>query len=199
MKADSTVSGVLLAAGSSSRLGSASPKQLLQIGGEALVRRIARRALSSRLAEVIVVVGHEAESVAAALEGLRVRIVLNRDYLAGQSSSVGVGLGAVALKASGALFMPVDQPHLDVDLIDGLIDLFEATGGPIVVPSFAGSRGAPVLFSRSLFAELRRLEGDAGGRQLFPAHEDRIVELPLANGTPLRDLDTPTDLDRLDL
>lgn len=199
MPADTSVSGVLLAAGASQRFGVDLPKQLWRMEGEPLVTRIAGRAIGSRLAEVIVVVGHQAARVTAALAGQPVRIIENPDYKTGQASSVRVGLEAVDDAASGSLFMPVDQPHLETSLIDDLIELFEATGGPIVVPTFSGSRGAPVLFARSLFSELERLEGDAGGRQLFPLHADEIVELPLADEAPLLDLDTPEDLGRLDL
>lgn len=197
MPVSSNVSGVILAAGPSSRFGTDLPKQLWPIEGETLVRRVARRALSSRLAEVVVVVGHRAGQVSAALDGLQVEVVENPGFSAGQACSVRAGLRAVGSDASGTLFMPVDQPHLDVDLIDDLIGLFETTGGPIVVPTFEGTRGAPVLFARSLFPELDRLEGDAGGRQLFPLHDDGIVELPLADSTPLQDVDTPEDRRRL--
>lgn len=199
MPAESAVSGVVLAAGSSQRFGAKIPKQLWLLEGEPLVTRIARRALSSRLAEVIVVVGHQANRVATALTGLPVRIIDNAAYEAGQASSVRAGLEAVGGAASGSLFMPVDQPHLGVGLIDGLIELFEATGGPIVVPSFRGRRGAPVLFARSLFPELQGLEGDVGGRQLFPLHPDDVVELPLVDAAPLLDLDTPEDMERFGL
>ena len=196
MQGSSTVSGVLLAAGRSERFDDDVPKQLWQVEGEPLVRRIARRALDSRLAEVIVVVGHQAGRVSAALRGLQVRIVENLAYETGQASSVRVGLEAVDMASGASLFMPADQPNLDSTVIDDLIRLFESTGGPIVVPTFEGVRGAPVLFARSLFDELERLAGDRGGRQLFPRHADSIVELPLADPGPLADLDTQADRKR---
>ena len=196
MQGSSTVSGVLLAAGRSERFDDDVPKQLWQVEGEPLVRRIARRALDSRLAEVIVVVGHQAGRVSAALRGLQVRIVENLAYETGQASSVRVGLEAVDMASGASLFMPADQPNLDSTVIDDLIRLFESTGGPIVVPTFEGVRGAPVLFARSLFDELERLAGDRGGRQLFARHADSIVELPLAEPGPLADLDTQEDRKR---
>ena len=196
MPTSSSVSGVVLAAGPSRRFGTDLPKQLWSFEGETLVRRIARRASSSRLAEVIVVVGHRAEEVSEELEGLEIQIVENREFSQGQASSVRVGLQAVGEAAAGVLFMPADQPHLEVDVIDGLIELFESTGGPIVAPAFEGTRGAPVLFARSLFPELERLEGDAGGRQLFPLHPEEIVELSLSDPAPLADIDTREDRER---
>ena len=82
-------------------------------------------------------------------------------------------------------------------MIDQIIGLYEESGGPIVVPAFAGRRGSPVLFDRSLFAELETISGDTGGRQLFPGHVDEIVELPLENPKPLLDIDTPEAYQRL--
>lgn len=199
MPGSSAVSGVLLAAGSSERFDDDMPKQLLPVEGEPLVRRTARRALASRLAEVIVVVGHQARQVSAALRGLPVRIVENPAFQTGQASSVRVGLEAVDSSSTASLFMPADQPNLDSRVIDALIGLFESTGGPIVVPTFEGVRAAPVLFARSLFDELQGLVGDIGGRQLFPRHADGIVELPLADTGPLADLDTQEDRKKLGL
>jgi molybdenum cofactor cytidylyltransferase len=199
MQGSSAVSGVLLAAGPSERFDDDVPKQLLQVEGEPLVRRTARRALDSRLAEVIVVVGHQAGQVSAALRGLDVQIVENLAFETGQASSVRVGLAAVDRASMASLFMPADQPNLNSKVIDDLIRLFESTGGPIVVPAFEGVRGAPVLFARSLFEELRRMVGDKGGRQLFPRHAESIVELSLADPGPLADLDTQEDRKRLGL
>lgn len=199
MPGSSAVSGVLLAAGPSERFDDDVPKQLFPVEGEPLVRRTARRALDSRLAEVIVVVGYQARQVSAVLRGLQVRIVENPVFETGQASSVKVGLGAVDSLSTASLFMPADQPNLDSTVIDDLICLFESTGKPIIVPTFEGVRGAPVLFARSLFDELQGLEGDIGGRQLFPRHADSIVELPLADPGPLADLDTQADRKRLGL
>ena len=199
MPDSSTVTGVLLAAGPSRRFMAAVPKQLWPVDGEPLVARVAKAALESRVGELIVVVGHEADRVSDVLAGLRVRIVANPAFMEGQASSVKSGLSAIGPEASGALFIPADQPLLGCDLIDRLILSFEVTGGPIVVPTFEGERGAPVLFARNLFHELAGLVGDAGGRQLFSRHADNVVELPLTDPAPLVDVDTPEDLEKLGL
>jgi len=199
MPSSSAVSGVLLAAGLSRRFGTELPKQLWVVDGEPLVRRIAKRALGSRLGQLIVVVGHQAERVSAALAGLQVQIVENPGYETGQASSVRTGLGEVDGGADAVLFMPVDQPNLSTAVIDDLIELFESTGGPIVLPTFEDERGAPVLFARRLFAELETLVGDSGGRQLFSRHAADIVELRLVDPGPLEGMDTPGDRERLGL
>ncbi len=183
------VSGVVLAAGRSTRFAGPVPKQLALVEGEPLVRRTARRALASRLAEVLVVVGFAADEVRAALAGLPVRIVENPDFATGQSSSVRAGLAAVEAGAGAAMFLPADQPRLSAEAIDRIVAKWEATSGPIVVPTFQGRRGAPVVFDRALFPELATIAGDEGGRQLFPRHEGEIVEVPLPSAEPLSDLD----------
>lgn len=191
------VSGVVLAAGPSSRFGDRPPKQLIPIDGEPLVRRLVRRAVQSMLFEIIVVVGKAADEVERSLQGLDVRTVRNPHFAEGQSSSVRVGLAAVDPAADAAMFIPADQPELTVGVIDSILDSYCRTGGRIVVPTHRGQRAAPVLFDRALFGELAEIEGDVGGRQLFALHGSEIVELPLASGEPLRDLDTPDDLRRL--
>ena len=190
----SPVSGVILAAGRSSRFGS--PKQLLMLNGRPLVRRIVDEAIATRLAEVIVVVGSGARQVRAALAGADVRIVDNPDYAGGQSTSVRAGLGAVSPDSIGAMFLVSDQPNLTAGLIDQLLAVFVRTGRGIVVPTFAGRRGSPVTFARGFFPELLALEGDTGGRPIIAAHPHAVVTVPLDSDAPLRDIDTPEDLRR---
>lgn len=173
------------------------PKQLLPFEGEPLVRRVARRALASRLAEVIVVVGHMAEAVRQALKGLDVRVVENPAYRQGQSTSVIAGLKALAPQADAALFLMADQPFLDTPLIDRILATYEKTGGPIIVPVFEGRRGSPVLFDRSFFDELRQITGDEGGRQVLRRHPQAVVDVPLDSERPLWDIDTPEAYQRL--
>ena len=191
-----TVSGVILAAGSSQRFGDSPPKQLALIEDEPLVRRVARRALKTSFAEVIVVVGFQSTRVGAAVGDLPVAVVVNSEFAIGQSTSVLAGLGSVAAESAAAMFIPVDQPDLTSAVMNALITHYLESGETIVVPSFRGKRGAPVLIDRSLFADLAVIEGDAGGRQLFEQLSDQVSEVPLASADPLRDVDRPEDLRR---
>ncbi len=196
----SGVSGIVLAAGTSSRLGAETPKLLLELDGRPLLRWVVEAALGSRLVEVIVVLGHAASEVADALDGLAVTTLLNPDYRHGQSTSVRAGLMRASPEARAALFIPADQPLLSNRLIDRLIDAYGAAGdagGPIVVPAHQGRRGAPVLFDRAYFAELAALTGDAGGRKLLPRHQTHIVEVAVDDPSQLADVDTLEDLRRL--
>lgn len=183
------VSGVILAAGRSTRFEGPVPKQLHRIDGEALVRRVARAALASQLRQILVVVGHRGEDVAAILSGLALELVDNRDFAAGQSTSVRAGLSRVASEANAAMFLPCDLPYLDAPTIDRLITAYRETSSPIVVPAHLDERFAPVLFDRSLFTELAAIRGDRGGRQLFPAHESEIFEVKLGSSRSVEDVD----------
>jgi molybdenum cofactor cytidylyltransferase len=189
--------GVILAAGLSTRFPGGRAKQLLDFGDEPMVRWTARNALASGLAGVIAVVGHRAAEVRAALAGLPVEIAENPDFAEGLSTSVRAGLARVPVDAAAALFLPADQPLAGPELLDRLIAAWRETGGPIVEPFFAGRRGSPVVLDRSLFAELAALTGDVGGRAVIARHPERVIRVPLDNGTPLLDADSEEAYRRL--
>lgn len=196
-----SISSVVLAAGESRRFGEAS-KLLLKIENEPLVRRAVRACLESRVKETIVVVGHRPDEICKAISGLPVRIVENSSYTKGQSSSLKVGLRSLAASATAAIFLPADQPFVGPALLNQMIDLYTESQvtfkkGVIIVPRFRQRRGSPVLFDRLLFAELRGVTGDEGGRQILSRHREKIVELELADEKPLLDIDTPKDYNRL--
>jgi molybdenum cofactor cytidylyltransferase len=198
-----SVAAVVLAAGTSSRWRGAGSKQLHPWRGEPLVRRIARSAAESEASEVVVVTGHDAEGVERALDGLAVRVVHNPLFASGQASSVRAGIAALAPAVDGALFVPCDQPLLDAATLDLLIARFRALPPPqrrarAVVPAFRGRRGAPALIGREILPRFSDLEEDEGGRRVLAAIPERVVEVELASGDPLVDVDTLADLRALE-
>jgi len=183
------VAAVVLAAGGSSRLDSDLPKQVLpwQPGGS-LVGRAADIALeAATLGQVVVVTGHGAQQVQAALGDRPVRVVYNPDWQSGQSSSVAAGLRALAPDVSAAVFLLADQPTVQPETIDRLVERHRQTLAPIVAPVYAGGqRGNPVLFDRSTFSELLALQGDTGGRPLIQRYGEKVelvaVDQPAPQG-----------------
>ena len=190
------VGAVILAAGSSSRMGR--PKQTLQFQGESLIRRAALAALGAGCSPVVVVTGANAELMRSELEGLDVREVLNSLWETGMASSIRVGvegLVAAAADADAAVVMLCDQPHVTANVISDIIAAHRTTGKAIVASTYGGSFGVPALFSREFFAELEQLEGAAGAKQVIHRHASLAHFLAFPSGEV--DVDTPDDFSRL--
>ncbi|MDP9358297.1 MAG: nucleotidyltransferase family protein [Chloroflexota bacterium] len=182
---------MVLAAGGSSRLGR--PKQLLPLAGRPLLAHVLRHAALSRLDEVILVLGHDAERIQKAIGDRTQRVILNPDYAAGQSTSLQAGLAAVSPTAAAALFLLGDQPQVLPSTIDALIETFRRHQSPIVLPSYGGVSGNPVLISRSLFDELEGVSGDRGARDVIRAHSGDVLRVPVRCASPPQDVDTEED------
>lgn len=190
------VGAVILAAGSSSRMGR--PKQTLRFRGESLLRRAAQAALGAGCYPVIVVTGAHSDLSRRELEGLDVREVLNTSWETGMASSVRVGLeGFISTDrdADAAVLLLCDQPHVTADIISGLVAAYRSTGSPIIASTYGGTFGVPALFSRALFAELTRLEGMSGAKEVIRRHTQEAHFLPFRHGEV--DVDTPADFSRL--
>ncbi len=151
------IAGVVLAAGTSSRLGGRL-KQLLPLGGRPITQHVINAAVAAGLDDVVVVLGHKAEEVRGGLE-LRppARAVVNPDYASGQSSSLRTGLHALGDDIGAALILLGDQPGIRLEAIRTVMRVYERTGGPVVRASYSGQSGHPVLFERSVWAELGKL------------------------------------------
>lgn len=189
------VAALVLAAGASERMGR--PKQLLDWGGQPLVRVAAMAALSAGLYPVLAVVGSAGAEVAAALAGLPLQIVANPNYATGQSSSLRMGITALPPKCLAVLVLLSDQPFVTPAIVAQLAEAWRTSGSPIVAPVYAGQRGNPVLFDRSMFAELLAIDGDQGARALLAANPARVHLVPFDDDRPLADIDTPGDYERL--
>lgn len=189
------VAGIVLAAGESTRY-EGETKQLLPWGETTLVGRAAQVALEAGLDPVIVVTGHDAERVAGAVEHLPVQIVYNPDYAAGQSTSVRRGVEVLPTHAGAAAFLLADQPGVTPEVVRAVVQAHRETLAPIVIPTYEGQRGNPVLFDRALFEEIRTIEGDTGGRALFAEHHDDTLRVAVDEAGISQDIDTPASYRR---
>jgi molybdenum cofactor cytidylyltransferase len=189
------VAAIILAAGRSTRMGGPN-KLLAELGGKPLVRIVTEQALASKAQGVIVVTGHQADEVRAALRGLKVSFAHNPDFAAGLAGSVKAGIAAVPAQADGAVVCLGDMPLIDAHLIDRLIDAFAPDrGNLIVVPVSDSRRGNPVLWSRRFFNELMTLDGDIGARHLIARHGEAVAEVPVEGRGAFLDIDTPQALE----
>ena len=185
-----SIGAVVLAAGRGSRMGGP-VKQLATIGGVPLVRRAAEAAVASRASPVVVVTGHAAADVAAALTGLDVTVVHNPDFAEGLSTSLRTGLSALPEEVEAAVVVLADMPGIDAGAIDRVIAAYDPAAGALVVMATAGGkRGNPVLWSRRFFPELSAITGDTGGRQIIAQVPEAVVEVELGEAAAI-DVDTP--------
>ncbi len=185
------VAAVVLAAGLSRRMGG-SNKLLAELDGAPIVTRVVDALLASRAEPILVVVGHEAERVRAALEGRPVTFVPNPDYEEGLGASLRTGIAAVPEDVDGALVALGDMPWIRSEHVDALVAAFDPGGpGTICVPVHDRKRGHPVLWSRRHFGEMRKLGGDVGARELLERHADEVLAVTVDDPAVHIDVDTP--------
>ncbi len=187
---------ICLAAGLSTRFGS--PKALAQINHEPAITFIQKKFLSTSCDELIIVLGAHADQIKAhVLNHKRIRIVYNKDYSLGQTSSVQAGLYDVSSETSGALLWPVDCPFIDASTVDVMLKSFHKQPALISIPTLDGKRGHPPLLSFPLFDDIRSLSTDQGINTLFDAHKEEILYVPVNDPGTRLTFNTPQELDAI--
>jgi molybdenum cofactor cytidylyltransferase len=196
---------MILAAGKSTRMGR--PKANLPLdprvhaeGGETFLTRIVRTFLEAGIDDVVVVVGHEAEAVAASFadSGLPARFVENADYEAGQLSSLVAGLRVVDRPGVVAVLVTlVDVPLLSAATVRAVVDRYRQSHVPVVRPTRGEQHGHPLLLDRSLFDALRRADPSVGAKAVVRAHATREGDIEIEDAGAFTDVDTPADYERL--
>lgn len=187
------VAGILLAAGAARRFGS--QKLVATLDGTPIVRRSAL-ALAPHVEELVVVVGNDAERVRDALEGVTARIVVNPLWGEGQASSLRAGFAALSDDVDAAIVALGDQPAVDPSIFTMLIEHWHSSGRPIVAPRYRSVISPPILFARSIFAEMSALQGDLGARPVVQREPARVAFIDLDAPPPV-DIDTIADLHSL--
>lgn len=185
------LSGIVLAAGESRRMGSF--KQLLKYGDKTMVEAAVDNLLGSKLDEVVVVLGHRAEEVMEAIKGRPVVVAINKDYRLGMLSSVRCGIGHVSKESDAVLIALADQPFIDSSIINLVIGRFLSSYKSIAIPAYEGRRGHPVIIDLKYRDEIIRLDENVGLRQLMLDHPDDILQIEMPRGEITRDVDYPED------
>lgn len=184
------IAGLLMAAGRSARMGPEN-KLLIEIEGTPMVARAADALLASSARPIVVVTGHQAERVRAALAAREVAFVHNPDHAHGMSTSVRAAIAAIEGSAHAAVVCLGDMPWTTAAHIEALIRAYNPVEGrEICVPVHQGKRGNPVLFGARFFAEMKALSGDSGARRLIERHADVVHEVAIADTGVLVDVDT---------
>jgi molybdenum cofactor cytidylyltransferase len=187
------VTGILLAAGSSTRFGT--DKQSTLIGGIPMLTRAASTVLSAGFDLPIVVLGAHAAKHSPLLYGLPVRVVRNPDAEAGMASSLLAGLEAAG-ECEAVCITVCDQPAMTARHLRMLVSAWRKMHASIIASDYgSGVHGVPTVFGAKHFAELRELRGDHGAGPLLARHTESVEFIPLPGGDI--DIDTPADLTKL--
>ena len=199
MSQQKLTAGIILAGGSSTRFGR--PKQLLKLKGKYLLDYVLSAALGSGLNHIVLVLGHDHQNILQALETRttqeRLQVVVNHRYLEGQSRSLQAGLQKIRQVFPAVMFLLGDQPLLNSNTIDHLLDRFRHSGKDICVPVCKGKRRNPTIFNRVLYDQLMAIEGDIGARDIIRANPERVLYLELDDPLCFFDIDSQKDFEKL--
>ena len=189
---------ILLAAGSSSRMGQ--NKLLFKNGRATLLENSLKSGINSKAKNVIVVLGSNKEENELITNQFQIKTALNINWGKGIGSSIKCGLRDLLNENSSldAVIISVcDQPHLSSDIFDGLIETYKFIGKKIVAAAYANSIGVPVLYDKSLFGDLLKIPDEYGAKKYIidKASEDIITTFPFPKGEV--DIDTIEDLENI--
>ena len=189
------VSGLVLAAGASTRLGR--PKQLLPFGATTLLGHVfAEARAAASLDELIVVIGGAAAEVRQRVDLADAKVVENPEFGDGCSTSYRTGLAALDPRAEAVVILLGDQPGVERAVIDTVVDEWRRTRDRIMLAAYRGREGHPLVFARALFDQLVALRGDKAAWKIVDAHRDWIRAVPMDRAHP-RDVNTPEEYEGL--
>lgn len=181
------VAGIILAAGESRRMGRL--KALLPFGDRTVIEQVIAPFLQSDLASVNVVLGHRADEIAAVLEPLPVHVLTNPNYRDGMTTSVQTALRYIAPIPDAYVLALVDQPQLGLAPLQHVLAAYQQTSKGLVIPSWEGKRGHPILLSARYRQAVLDLRVDQGLNLVTRGYPDDTLEVPMTDDDILRDMD----------
>jgi len=187
------IAAVVLAAGVSSRMGKT--KQTLPLNGVPMLERVLEIFRRPSVDRVVVVLGANEAQVRKRVKFADELVVVNPRFAEGMSSSLRFGLQYVRREADAAIIALGDQPFVHPTTIDRLVETYEQSRARIVIPTYLGARGNPVLFDRSVFPQVAKIRGDTGAKSVVQKNAADVLEVEVPDRGILVDIDTPSDLD----
>jgi molybdenum cofactor cytidylyltransferase len=172
-------------------------KQLLRLAGRTLLDQVIENVRASGVPDIVLVLGHAAETIAKGIAARNLQVVVNAGYREGMGSSLRTGVSALPPEVDAALICLADQPFVRPETLELLMERYRKSSAQIVIPMCKGFRGNPVLLDRSVFPEVMVLSGDIGCRAIFGSHLEGIVKVPVEDLGILLDVDSKEDFDRL--
>jgi molybdenum cofactor cytidylyltransferase len=190
-----TIAAIVMAAGRSRRMAPHNKLLVTDPSGKTMIARVVDNVLSSNARPILVVTGHMAEQIEHALGGRPVRYVHAPDYAQGLAESLKAGIAAVPPECAGAIVCLGDMPLVTGRMIDRLLAIYDPEEGrSIVLPTFRGKQGNPMIWDRRYFPEILQISGDSGARFLIGKHAEQVAEVEMADDAVLRDFDTTESL-----
>ena len=190
------ISCLLLSAGFSSRFGS--PKAIVRLNGRTLIEHLQELLLTTQLHEIIIVLGHGADQIKPFLfKHKKIKVVYNKDYKFGQTSSFKCGIKEVAAPTTGVLLFPVDYPFIKQETINTLITFFYEKKPVALIPSYDDRRGHPPIFNIQLKNEFQDLADVLGVNTVIHRHIDEVAVLPVADPGVIKSFNTREEFERL--
>jgi molybdenum cofactor cytidylyltransferase len=190
----SIISAILLGAGESKRMGV--DKLSLPWGRKTVIEHCFETLLQSEVLEIVVVLGIRNKGVKNLFQGRKVKVVLNPHSKRGMSTSIREGLRAIRPSSPGILIALGDQPLLKTRTINALVRAFDRGEEGIIIPSFQGRKGHPVIFHKRYRKELLNLRGDLGGRTIVERHPEDVRVVPIKSEGVVKDVDTWQDYEK---
>jgi len=187
------LAAAILAAGESRRMGT--PKALLPYRGHTFAEHLVEITRHPRVGIIRIVLGARAKELQEKLNVDAGSIVVNEDWEQGQLSSIQAAIRSLPQGATeGVMICPVDHPLISAELVNELIEAFDSRAKRIVLPTFNGRRGHPVIFHASLYDELLNASVEVGARQVVWAHAGEVLEVPTEENGVILNLNDPAAL-----
>jgi len=187
------ITGIMLAAGTSSRMGPEN-KLLLTYRGHTIIEEVIRQMSASMVDDIIIVTGHERKRIEEILDvyrDSRINFVHNPEYLSGRGTSIRRAIEFIGDRVDAVLFMVADKPQVSSALINRAIDLFIEKRPSVLYVETPSGRGHPIIFSKRVFPDLLQLQGDLVGNGLVARYADETVQLK--DAVDQTDIDTEDD------
>lgn len=188
------LAAVILSGGASERMGS--PKALVPFQGKTFLEHLLEITKHPSIGVRRVVLGAHAEPIAREVHLAADEIVINDNWAAGQLSSIQAALRSLPEGTEGILLCLVDHPLVTANLVSELLEKFQATHAPVVLPVYERRRGHPVIFSAEVYEELLHAPADKGARAVVWAHRGKVVEVPTYEEGCVLNLNDPETLQR---
>ncbi len=169
------ISAILLAAGKSKRMGKEN-KLVKDLKGIPLIKHAVRGILDSSINELVVVLGYQEELVKKNIDtNKKIKFVYNKNFENGISSSIKIGLENLSIETESFFICLGDMPNISHNIYNKLINF--QNNNEIVIPTYKGKRGNPILFSKSIKNILMEMKGDIGAKKIIDKQNKKILEL----------------------